>query len=118
METLPEFHLLETDADLHQSKDTKLKKITVNYLQHLQASFILIMNNLNSINGNRHQKRIYFFCQNDHKLTGDVIKAGSVKFANVELKADDGKHENGKEEQQPNLQQGNHGLHDGFEHHL
>lgn len=41
-----------------------------------------------------------------------------MKFADVELKADDGKHENGEEEQQANLQQRDHGLHDGFEHHL
>lgn len=41
-----------------------------------------------------------------------------MEFAHVELQANDGKHEDGKEEQQANLQQRNHGLHDGFEHHL
>lgn len=41
-----------------------------------------------------------------------------MEFAHIELKADDGEHEDGKEEQQPDLQQWNHGLHDGFEHHL
>lgn len=41
-----------------------------------------------------------------------------MEFAHIELKADDGKHENGKEKQQPDLQQWNHGLHDGLEHHL
>lgn len=41
-----------------------------------------------------------------------------MEFAHIELKADDGEHEDGKEEQQPDLQQRNHGLHDGFEHHL
>lgn len=60
----------------------------------------------------------FFAFKIGHKLTSDIIEAGGVKFANVELKADDGKHENGEEEQQANLQQGDHGLHDGFEHHL
>lgn len=41
-----------------------------------------------------------------------------MEFAHVELQANDGKHEDGKEEEQANLQQRNHGLHDGFEHHL
>lgn len=53
-----------------------------------------------------------------HKLTGKLIKAGGVKFPNVELKANDSKHENGEEEQQADLQQGDHGLHYGFEHYL
>lgn len=41
-----------------------------------------------------------------------------MELADVELEADDGKHENCEEEQQADLQQGDHGLHDGFEHHL
>lgn len=47
-----------------------------------------------------------------------IVKAGPVEFAYVELQANDGKHEDGKEKEEANLQQGNHGLHDGFEHHL
>lgn len=46
------------------------------------------------------------------------LEAGGVEFAHVELHADDGKHDDGKEEQQPNLQQGNHGFHDGLQDHL
>lgn len=53
-----------------------------------------------------------------HKLTSNVIKTGGVKFANVELEANDGKHEDGEEEQQAYLQQGDHGLHDGLEYYL
>lgn len=41
-----------------------------------------------------------------------------MEFAHIELEADDGEHEDSKEEQQPNLQQRDHGLHDGLEHHL
>lgn len=44
--------------------------------------------------------------------------AGVVQPAAVELQADDGKHEDGKEEQQADLQQRNHGLHDGFQDNL
>lgn len=36
----------------------------------------------------------------------------------VELQANDGKHEDGKEEQQADLEEGNHGLHDGLQHNL
>lgn len=52
------------------------------------------------------------------RLTCAVGEAGFMEFAHIELKTDDGKHEDGKEKQQPNLQQWNHGLHDGLEHHL
>lgn len=52
------------------------------------------------------------------RLTCAVGEAGFMEFAHIELKADDGKHEDGKEKQQPDLQQRNHGLHDGLEHHL
>lgn len=41
-----------------------------------------------------------------------------MELAHVELQPNDGEHEDGEEEQQPNLQQGDHGLHDGLEHHL
>lgn len=41
-----------------------------------------------------------------------------MEFAHVELQADDGENEDGKEEKQADLQQGDHGLHDGFQHHL
>lgn len=44
--------------------------------------------------------------------------AGVVQPAAVELQADDGKHEDCKEEQQADLQQWNHGLHDGFQDNL
>ncbi len=41
-----------------------------------------------------------------------------MKFAHVELKTNDGEHEDGKEEQQTDLQQRYHSLHDGFKHNL
>lgn len=44
--------------------------------------------------------------------------AGVVQPAAVELQADDGKHEDREEEQQADLQQWNHGLHDGFQDNL
>lgn len=47
-----------------------------------------------------------------------IVKAGWVEFANVELQPDDGKHEDGKEKEQANLQQRNHGFHNGFQHNL
>ena len=50
--------------------------------------------------------------------TGVFVVAGGVELPHVELQADDGEHEDGHEEQQADLQQGNHGLHDGLEHHL
>ena len=42
----------------------------------------------------------------------------AVQFAAVELQADDGEHEDCEEEQQANLQQRHHGLHDGLQHDL
>lgn len=45
-------------------------------------------------------------------------EAGVVEFAIVELHTDDGEHDNGKEEQEANLQQRNHGFHYGLQHHL
>lgn len=50
--------------------------------------------------------------------TCSVVKAGFVEFSYVELQTNDGKHEDGKEKQKADLQQGNHRFHDGFEHHL
>lgn len=41
-----------------------------------------------------------------------------VKLPAVELQADDGKHEDGKEQEEADLEQRNHGLHDGLEHNL
>lgn len=41
-----------------------------------------------------------------------------MEFANVELQPDDGEHEDGKEKEQANLQQRNHGFHNGFQHNL
>lgn len=41
-----------------------------------------------------------------------------MEFAHVELEANDGKHEDGEEEKQPDLQERDHGLHYGLEHHL
>lgn len=41
--------------------------------------------------------------------------AGVVQLAAVELQADDGEHKDREEEQQADLQQRNHGLHDGFQ---
>ena len=45
-------------------------------------------------------------------LTCIAVKAGGVEFAHVELQAYDSKHEDGEEEQQADLQQGDHSLHD------
>ena len=41
-----------------------------------------------------------------------------MELSHVELQADDGEHEDGHEQQQANLQQGDHSLHNGLEHHL
>ncbi len=41
-----------------------------------------------------------------------------MELSHVELQADDGEHEDGHKQQQANLQQGDHSLHNGFEHHL
>ena len=51
-------------------------------------------------------------------LTCKVIIASSVEFSHVELKADDGEHEDSHKKQQANLQQGDHSLHNGLEHDL
>lgn len=55
--------------------------------------------------------------QNDVR-TSVVSEAGTVELAHVEVQANDGKHEDGKEEQQANLQQRYHGFHDGLQDHL
>lgn len=47
-------------------------------------------------------------------LTGVDPEAGGVEFAHVELNPDDGEHDNREEEQEANLQQRNHGFHDGL----
>ena len=41
-----------------------------------------------------------------------------MEFAHVEVEANDGKHEDGKEEQQANLQQRYHSFHNGLQYHL
>lgn len=51
-------------------------------------------------------------------LTCAVGETSLVEFAHVELEANDGEHEDGEKEKQPNLQERDHGLHDGLEHHL
>lgn len=51
-------------------------------------------------------------------LTRVYLEACHVKFAHVELHPDDGEHDNGEEEQQADLKQRDHGLHDGLQHHL
>lgn len=51
-------------------------------------------------------------------LTSVVSEAGGVEFAHVKLHPDDGKHDNGEEEQQANLKQRNHRFHYGLQHHL
>ena len=53
-----------------------------------------------------------------HYFTCEFIVAGGVELPHVELQADDGEHEDGHEQQQSDLQQGDHGLHNGLEHHL
>lgn len=53
-----------------------------------------------------------------HGLTCAVGETSLVEFAHVELEANDGEHEDGEKEQQPDLQERDHGLHDGLEHHL
>ena len=45
-------------------------------------------------------------------------QAGVVQLAAVELQADDGEHEDGEEEEQADLEQRNHGLHDGLQNNL
>lgn len=51
-------------------------------------------------------------------LTSVDLEAGVVEFAHVKLHPDDGKHDNGEEEQQADLKQRNHGFHYGLQHHL
>lgn len=52
------------------------------------------------------------------ELTGIVGEAGAVQLPAVELQADDGEHQDGEEEQEADLQEGHHGLHDGLQHDL
>ena len=51
-------------------------------------------------------------------LTSFDLEAGGVEFAHVELHPDDGKHDDGEEEQQADLKQRNHGFHYGLQYHL
>lgn len=51
-------------------------------------------------------------------LTSAVLEAGGVEFAHVKLHPNDGKHNNGEEEQQTNLKKWNHGFHYRLQHHL
>lgn len=83
--------------------------------------------NSSRISSNRGQKLVGHLERKDKILlhifgitefTCLIVKAGCVEFAHVELQANDGKNEDGKEKKQANLQQRNHGLHDGFQHHL
>ena len=50
----------------------------------------------------------------------DAIRrqAGVMKLSAVELQANDGKHEDGEEQKQANLEQWDHGLHDGLQNYL
>lgn len=41
-----------------------------------------------------------------------------VELPAVELQTDDGEHKNGEEQEQTDLEQGHHGLHDGLQHDL
>lgn len=41
-----------------------------------------------------------------------------VKLPAVELQTNDGEHEDGKEQEETDLEQGDHGLHDGLQHNL
>lgn len=52
--------------------------------------------------------------------TEDVNRwqAGVVKLPAVELQTDDGKHEDGEEQQKADLEQRDHGLHDRLQHNL
>lgn len=52
------------------------------------------------------------------RLTSVYPEAGGVELSHVKLHANDGEHDDGKEEQQANLEQRYHGLHDGLEDHL
>lgn len=48
----------------------------------------------------------------------DRRQAGVVKLPAVELQTDDGKHEDGEEQEEADLEQRDHGLHDGLQHNL
>lgn len=50
--------------------------------------------------------------------TCPCVVAGSVHASNEELQTDDGVDDDDKENQQGNVKQGNHGLHDGVQHDL
>lgn len=45
-------------------------------------------------------------------------KAGVVQLAAVELQADDSEHQDSEEQEETDLQQGHHGLDDGFQNDL
>lgn len=45
-------------------------------------------------------------------------QAGLVKLPTVELQTNDGKHEDGEEQKEADLEQRDHGLHDGLQHNL
>lgn len=47
-----------------------------------------------------------------------VREARSVQLPTVEFQADDSEHQDGKEEQEADLQERHHGLHDGLQHDL
>lgn len=61
-----------------------------------------------------------FFFYNRKRRTEDFDRwqAGLVKLPAVELQTNDGKHEDGKEQEKANLEQRDHGLHDGLQHNL
>lgn len=48
----------------------------------------------------------------------DRRQAGVVKLPAVELQTDDGEHEDGEEQEEADLEQRDHGLHDGLQHNL
>lgn len=54
----------------------------------------------------------------DHTEDVERWQAGVVKLPAVELQADDGKHEDGEEQEKADLEQRDHGLHDGLQHNL
>jgi hypothetical protein len=51
-------------------------------------------------------------------LTSVFVETGVVELPHVEVQADDGEHEDGKEEEHADLEQRNHGLHDGLQDNL
>lgn len=67
----------------------------------------------------RNEKKDVFVGMNSAAaLTGVNPEAGGVELAHIKLHSDDGKHDDSEEEQQANLQERNHGFHDGLQHHL